>query len=71
MYVINPNSASELIENVDYNDDEYYNDPDDYELNALLYGYYSSDVTYLIVYSQTNPSLALGINNISITISSS
>lgn len=69
LYVINPNSASELIENVDYNDDEYYNDPDDYELNALLYGYYSSDVTYLIVFSQTNPSLALNSNNISITIS--
>ena len=67
MYVINSNSTSELIENVDY--DEYYNNPDDYELNALLYGYYSSDVTYLIVFSQTNPSLALGINNISITIS--
>jgi hypothetical protein len=50
LYIINPISSNELINNVDYNDDGASN-----TTNASLTGYYNSNTTYLIIFCQFIP----------------
>ena len=69
LYVLNPTSVGSIIVNVDYNDDEYYYDDEDYTLDGGLYQYYSSDVTYLIIYTQLNPSNSISNNSINVEFS--
>ncbi len=61
LYVINSLSSNQLIEDVDYNDDEYYYDEEDYNLNAKLIGYYEANITYLIIFTQNNPANSLNV----------
>jgi len=69
LYVINPTSNEYLRLDIDYNDDEYYYDDDDYELNAKLSLYHANaDVTYLIVITRFDISLPIVNGNIELNI---
>ena len=50
LYVINPTSYNALVQNVDYNDDS------NNSTNASLTKYFDTNITYLIVFCQYNPS---------------
>ena len=49
LYVINPTSYNALVLNVDYNDDS------NNTTNASLTKYFDTNITYLIVFCQYNP----------------
>ena len=49
LYVINPTSYNALVQNVDYNDDS------NNSTNAALTKYFDTNITYLIVFCQYNP----------------